>query len=181
MSHTDWLELAKLHPESTLVWLPADDIAGMEQLDQGATTPSKLIFSSTLLQEEFDKIPENLRAKSLVAYPFRLPEDMQPRVRFVTKWLEVRKEPATSMTIQSNAYFLNWMMTGVLRMMGDDFYRDYFLDVIDMMNDETYAIVNYPRLSFGPAQRYASKGCFLVSVDAGENPEVQAQSPWVIH
>ena len=73
------------------------------------------------------------------------------------------------------------MMTSVLRMMGDDFYRDYFLDVIDMMNDETYAIVNYPRVSFGLAQRYAPKGCFLVRIQDNGSLKLSTISPWVIH
>ncbi len=181
-SKTDWLKLAEQYPEATmLVWLSPEDFSHINRLGQEGTLPSRLIFSSTLLRQEFNKIPENLRAKSLVALPYRLPEDMQPRMRFVTKWLQVRKVPTTNLSIQSNVYFLNWMMTGVLRMMGNDFYRDYFLDIIDMMNDENYAIVNYPRLSFGAGQRYASKGCFLVEVGAGKQPELIQRSPWVIH
>ncbi len=164
-----------------LVWLAPEDFDQLDQLGKEAPLPSRLIFSSTLLRQEFNEIPENLRVKSLVAYPYRLPEDMQPRMRFVTKWLQVRKVPTTNLSIQSNVYFLNWMMTGALRMMGNDFYRDYFFDIIDMMNDENYAIVNYPRLSFGAGQRYASKGCYLVEVGAGKQPELIQRSPWVIH
>jgi hypothetical protein len=126
-------------------------------------------------------IPEGPREISLVTYPYRLPQGMQPRMRFVNKWLEVHKISETNFERQSNAYFLNLMMTGALRMLGDDFYRDYFLDVTDMMNDETYAIVNYPRVSFGPGQRFASKGCYLVRVGKGAQPELSSLSPWVSH
>ena len=78
-------------------------------------------------------------------------------------------------------YFLGWMLTGVTRMMSDDFYRDYFLDTFDMMHDETYAIATYPRVSFGPGQRYASKGCFVVKLSKGPQPEFVPVSGWVTH
>jgi hypothetical protein len=174
--------MAEQHPDATmLIWLPPEDLAHVGQLGRVDTEHPQLIFSSSLLRERFDVIPEELRATSLITYPHRLPGDMSLRMGFVKTWLQVRKLPQTNLAIQSKAFFTNWMMTGVLRMMGDDFYRDYFFDVIDMMNDETYAIVNYPRLSFGAGQRYALKGCYLVEVGAGKQPELIKRSPWVIH
>jgi hypothetical protein len=62
-----------------------------------------------------------------------------------------------------------------------NYYRDHFLDIIDMLEDEDDEIVNYPRLSFGPGQRYASKGCYIVQLSAGEKPEIIRKSDWVIH
>ena len=66
-------------------------------------------------------------------------------------------------------------------MMRHDFYRDYFLDVIDMMRDQYYAISTYSRLSFGPGQRYASKGCYIVQLTGGDEPKLEKKSNWVIH
>jgi hypothetical protein len=89
--------------------------------------------------------------------------------------------PVTNIQIQSKVYFLGWMLTGTVKMMGDDFYRDYFLDVLDMMRDEHYAIALYPRLSFGPGQRYASKGCYVVQLSEGPQSALVPVSGWVIH
>ena len=181
VSKSDWKALADEYPGATLLlWLPSDDLLHVRQLEQEKST-TRLIFSSSLLSNSFSTIPEELRDISLITYPYRLPKDMEPRKGFVKKWLEIRKIPETNLSIQSKAFFINWMMTGVLRMMGDDFYRDYFFDVVDMMNDETYAIVNYPRLSFGPAQRYASKGCYLTMPGPGIAAELVPRSSWVIH
>jgi hypothetical protein len=66
-------------------------------------------------------------------------------------------------------------------MMKSDFYRDYLLDVIDMMNFQTYTIAAYPRLSFGQGQRYASKGCYVVQLDEGSAPPLLPRSEWVTH
>jgi hypothetical protein len=50
-----------------------------------------------------------------------------------------------------------------------------------MLEDKGDTIANYPRLSFGPGQRYASKGCYIVQLSSGEKPEVIRKSDWVIH
>ncbi len=39
----------------------------------------------------------------------------------------------------------------------------------------------YERLSFGPGQRYASKGCFVVQLGKGPRPALVKKSAWVIH
>jgi hypothetical protein len=39
----------------------------------------------------------------------------------------------------------------------------------------------FERLSFGPGQRYASKGCYIVQLSKGEKPGLIKKSDWVIH
>jgi hypothetical protein len=63
-------------------------------------------------------------------------------------------------------------------MMRDDFYRDYFFDIADMMRDQYYSIAVYPRLSFGPGQRYASKGCYVVQLS--KDGTLEKVSNWVV-
>jgi len=64
-------------------------------------------------------------------------------------------------------------------MMKGHFYRDRLLEVVDMMQDET-TIPLYPRLSFGPGQRYISKGCYIVKLGSGATPKIIRASDWVI-
>ena len=59
LSDSDWLKLTEQYPKATiLVWLAPEDFVHIGQLGQEATLPSGLIFSSTLMREEFNKIPE---------------------------------------------------------------------------------------------------------------------------
>ncbi len=177
-----WKKLAKDYPDSNLlIWLSDEKLRHVDELEYFNLTSDKLIFSSTLINENYQAIPEALRDNSLLTYPYRLPEDKDSRMSFVKRWLKVHNVPSNNLDLQARAYFLNWLMTGVLRMLGDDFYRDYFLDVADMMNDEVYASAHFPRLSFGPGQRFASKGCYLVRLSPGAEPKLSAESPWVIH
>ena len=78
-------------------------------------------------------------------------------------------------------YFISSLLTTPLTMMKSNYYRDYLLERIDMMEDQTYTIGVYPRLSFGPGQRYASKGCYIVQLGKGPQPELVPKSNWVIH
>jgi hypothetical protein len=48
-----------------------------------------------------------------------------------------------------------------------------------MMQDDT-TIPLYPRLSFGPGQRYISKGCYIVRLGSGATPKIIRASDWVI-
>ena len=43
---------------------------------------------------------------------------------------------------------------------------------------------DYPdaeRISFGPGQRYAMKGCYIVQLSEGAKPELVKKSDWVSH
>jgi hypothetical protein len=42
-------------------------------------------------------------------------------------------------------------------------------------------VPDYERLSFGPAQRYASKGCYVLQLGKGPEPELLRKSDWVMH
>ena len=60
-----------------------------------------------------------------------------------------------------------------------DYYQDNFFDVISMAMDQESLV--YGRLSFGPGQRYASKGCYIVKLSKGPKPELIRMSEWVIY
>jgi hypothetical protein len=78
-------------------------------------------------------------------------------------------------------YFLGWMLPAGIKHMRSEFFREYFMEGFDMMVDQDYAIAVYPRLSFGPGQRYASKGCYIIQLSKGPKPELIKRSEWVIH
>jgi hypothetical protein len=65
--------------------------------------------------------------------------------------------------------------------MKGNFYRDYFLDLFEILGDQTASAVAVPRLSFGPGQRYASKGCYIVTLTKGGKPKIVRQSDWIVY
>ena len=178
-----WSRLTADHPGAVLaLWLQAGELSEVAAL-AAAEQRSPLIFASAgLLGDVLDTLPGELRSITFVTYPGSLPEDAGRSRLAVEGWLRAKGLPVTNYEIQARLYFLGWTLSQLVHMMRDDFYRDYFLDIADMMRDEYYAVASiYPRLSFGPGQRYASKGCYVVQLDDSDPPKLVKRSDWVIH
>lgn len=160
-------------------WLGMEDLSRLDR--PGESIPSMIIGSSTVTGEDLSLLPERLRPNTYFTYPHRLPGERARVISLVRPWLKHKKIPETNFDISSKMYFLGTLLTDVFMHMKSNFYRDHFLDVIDMFEDRDDTIANYPRLSFGPGQRYASKGCYIVQISSGEKPEIIRKSDWVIH
>ena len=174
-----WKKLAASHQGAIfLLWLDGDDLGSVGAVGEG---PSAVFVSSSLMGEDLFALPESMRDLTWITYPKSFAEDEQ-RSRLATEsWLKAKKLEITNFEIQARMYFLGWTLAPMVKMMRDDFYRDYFLDIVDMMRDQYYSIAVYPRLSFGPGQRYASKGCYIVQVTGGDEPKLEKRSNWVVH
>ena len=116
-----------------------------------------------------------------MTHPHSLPEYYDTKSMVLKRWLKIRDLPVTNLDIQSKMYFLGWMLPGAVKHMRSEFYRDYFLESFDMMIDQDYAVAVYPRLSFGPDQRYAAKGCYIVQLTGDDITEVKMVGDWVVN
>ena len=177
-----WKDLVAENKGAVLVvWLDGDDIASIGELATAETRPPMVIASSSTLGEAVLSVPEELRDIAFFTKPDSFPED-EVRSRLATEsWLRAKKLPITNFDIQARMYFLGWTLAPMVKMMRDDFYREYFFDIVDMMRDQYYSVAVYPRLSFGPGQRYASKGCYIVQLTGGDEPKLEKRSNWVVH
>ena len=59
-------------------------------------------------------------------------------------------------------------MEGVMHVRRN-FYRDYLLDGLDHVQRMARLVANYPRVSFGPEQRYLAKGSYVVDLKYRSN------------
>jgi hypothetical protein len=175
-----WSKLTAHSGNGILIfWLGMEDLTRLDS--PGENIPFLIIGSSTVIGKDLHELPERLRPNTYFTYPHRLPQDSGIVITLVRPWLKHKKIPETNFAISAKMYFLGTLLTDVFMHMKMNYYRDHFLDIIDMLEDEDDEIVNYPRLSFGPGQRYASKGCYIVQLSAGEKPEIIRKSDWVIH
>jgi hypothetical protein len=169
-------------PDIILLWLDQKDMRNVnEWLITTRQQPDHVFASWTLLQGNTSAIPDGLRDKTYLTYPRDLPDDNAINLSVLKRWLKARKIPETNLDIQSQMYFLGWMLPGAVSNMRSEFYRDYFMESFDMMRDQDYAIAVFPRLTFGPGQRYAAKGCYIVQLSKGKQPELIKMSDWVIY
>lgn len=168
-------------PQVVLAWLRPDSKL-FKTLDNWASNTESTVFaSSSLLGDEYSALSNDLKKRTLITYPYSLP-DTEQRSRFsVQRWHKARNIPLTDFTLQAKMYFLGWMLPGAIKHLRSEFYRDYFLEGFDMMVDQDYGIAVYPRLTFGPGQRYASKGCYLVKLDLTQEGVLTPVTDWVTY
>ena len=177
-----WKDLVAGNQGAVLVvWLAGDDMTSIGELAAIEPRPPMIFASSSMLSGAVLSLPVEVRGFTFLTKPDSFAEDEKRARVATTSWLRAKRLPVTNFEIQSKMYLLGGMLTGSVKMMRDDFYRDYFFDIVDMMRDQYYVIAVYPRLSFGPGQRYASKGCYIVQLTGGEEPKLEKRSNWVIH
>jgi len=177
-----WEQLAAAHPNSVLLsWLGSDDLAGLAALGDLAGRPSLLMVSSTMLGGNLSLIPDGVRDFTFITHPNLLPGEASYGAAIVTNWSSLRKIALPDAPETTKVFFLTRVLTRVLTDIGDDLYRDYFLDLFDESTDQVTIAATYPRLSFGPGQRYASKGCYIITLTKGPEPRIVRQSDWVIY
>jgi hypothetical protein len=86
------------------------------------------------------------------------------------------RDEALKITTLTNS--LMQQLTSLLMELKGNYYRDNLLDVAGMMPDQQYPL--YGRISFGTGQRFVARGCFIVQLSHGENPELVKKSGWDI-
>jgi hypothetical protein len=177
-----WRGVASAYKDAALVvWLGPADLAGIDALGSAEKQPSAIVVSATMLAGSLPSIPDPVRDFTFITYPSRLPGEDAYAAAMVEGWLHSRKSPKTNMDISSKMFFSTGILSQVLLNMRGDFYRDYFLDLLDVQGEQTMLIAAYPRVTFGPGQRYASKGCYIVTLTKGPQPKLFSQTDWVIH
>jgi hypothetical protein len=174
--------LAQEKPAILLLWAGPEAYAALEAMAADANKPEMVYLSSSLLKDGFLAVPDTVRAFTYITYPYRLGLEVTPGKDLGKGGMGVSKDAAlpvaTRNVAQKTGSSLS-LLSEIFMMMMTNFYRDYMLDIIGMCGDMKDS--PYERLSFGPGQRYASKGCYIVQLTSGANPAVVKKSAWVIH
>jgi hypothetical protein len=170
--------LIKRHqPTSIVLWGGPETIAALETV--AADTPLPDFFvSSRFLGKAMYAIPEALRERAYITYPYRLPE-MEKNFEGYGGLLRLgTKQHKDEKRIASRTFSMVHIFLLGLEELKLDFYRDNLLDVISMKPDQI--LPDYERYSFGPGQRYASKGCYIVQLGTGPQPKLLKRTDWVV-
>src|SRR5512133_212589 len=197
--------IAQKQPAAVLLWTGSGTLPALEAL-AGHTAAANMVYvSTTLLQQGIKAIPEKARAFTYISYPYRLTEESGLALTSARDMLRKGNIPVSSSRISTRLFSLHNVLlepfqvvkrhfnpTGLGRgqvtmeyqfesliHVQRNYYRDYLFDVIGMLADTSS--LDYERLSFGPGQRYASKGCYIVQLSSGPQPELIQKSDWVIH
>jgi len=177
-----WTRLIADYPDAVLlVWLGPEDMAGIQALAKGGGKPSTIFASAGMLRNNFAPLPDAIREQLLLTYPTRLPGDSAYATSLADGWMKHNWLTPANKAVAWQSYLLTRILPRIFLDMEGNLYRDYFLDIFDDGRDITNTSVLYTKLSFGPGQRYAVKGCYVVSLSPGNNQAVIPQSDWVVY
>ncbi|MGB3210383.1 MAG: ABC transporter substrate-binding protein [Desulforhopalus sp.] len=172
-----WQKLASKYPDAViLIWLGTEDLKGIEILGEIPGKPDMVFVSSTMINEALTSIPDEIRKFTYITYPYGLPEERDKNRISVEQFWRGRNIHPPSKAIAEKVFSGTGLFSYAFSGLKDNRYRDYFLDLFDMMEDQIGYGVRYPRMSFGPGQRYASKGCYIVKFS-----ELIKKSEWIIY
>jgi hypothetical protein len=148
-------------PATLVLWLPGSDVRRLGERPWGASPPGRIYLSSTLAGTAAAAALGAPNGEVYVVHPFALPKGSGERDR-VRIWLAARKVPPGDERLQTNAFFAAGITGDALDRMLDFFSRDYMLEWVEHMAEESVNPSAYPRLSLGPGQRFGSKGSYIL-------------------
>lgn len=195
----------KEQPDVILLWTSDQTGAILSELADMAVVPERVHIASTLLGNRLAEIPEKARPFTFISHPYRLDEWKDLIHVNARAWLKKNAVPITDERISTKLFTLTKVLLEPFQVVKRDFnpagqgnglvimeeqfemmmhvrrnyYRDYLLDVIDMMADTNS--LAFERVSFGQGQRYISKGCYIIRLSPGAQPGLIKESDWVIH
>jgi hypothetical protein len=172
-------ELAQKKPAALVLWDGPESLKTLEMLAAGKDRPATVLVSSSFLGRSMFSLNKQVRDFTYMTYPYgitQLPEEKSPYLMVGLKKFNAEANTVVTTRISQQSYILTLILDMALWDMKDNFYRNNLLDVIGMIMDQDVPL--YERLSFGPGQRYASKGCYIAQ--AGKSGLVK-KSSWVIH
>ena len=170
--------IAKHKPAALMVWDDDEIIKSLASLVGLKAGPGFVFASGTWMKDALLTLPEDLREKVYFTYPYRLPQE-EPRYQSIArKVLAGKRYEDFDSVILRKSYIAQEVLGKALMEMRGEYYRDFLLDTIGMFADSYPPL--YERISFGPGQRYSSKGCYIVQVGKGEKPQLERRSEWDI-
>jgi cytochrome c len=153
---------------AVVLWLNRDEVGALQL---SSLEGARVYLSSTLLGADF-ALPALVASNVFVAHPYALPGEASQRFLRVSGWMTGQGLPPAKgpeRRIADQTFFTMTLLNEGVMHVNKNFYRDYMLEVMDHFSGfESFSSL-YPRLSFGPGQRYLSKGCHLVRLDGSDS------------
>ena len=125
-------------------------------------------------------LPIHHKPNTYITYPYDLGE---MGIKYTSMDLALlRSKGITSKKpeLLAKAAILNNVLSEIFMKFDRYFYRDYLLDMASELADKSRLIPLYTRISFGPGQLYASKGCYITQLDPVGSRTLLRKSEWVI-
>jgi hypothetical protein len=167
-------------PSLLVLWLGPADLDAYSKTHACADDRRTLYASSSLLGRTTMAIPERLRSRLRLTYPRTLPGREDPHLFRVRSWFRSQGVGDEHEVVRLNTYLTLSLTEHALERMVDHFSHDYFLECVEHELESMDNPGVFPRLSLGPGQRYASKGCYIVAPARDRDGGLEAVSGWIV-
>lgn len=138
-------------------------------LDTFNRAPVPLFFSSSLLENAWDALPESLSRRGTMAHLTAVPGERDSALTRFHIW--ARKLSISHERHQALAYFSLLAFTENYKHMQQYLLRDYFLDKFEHSSSLTSYLPLYTRGSITPGQRVLSLGGYIIDLNGQRPPE----------
>lgn len=170
----------KADAETVILWLPPEELEGVSLAGTEQEIAGHVYLSSSMLGGIFAPVPLILGKRVKLVHPFVLPQNQEVVFKRVQVWIEKRKIPLTDHRILGQTYYACMILGEGFMHIKRHFYRDYLLDALDHGNAKSIYSVNYPRLSYGPGQRYLAKGAFIIEHTGFGTKKLPDPATWIV-
>jgi hypothetical protein len=160
-----------------VAWLRPADVAALA-IPLDARTA--LFMSGVMGGLERSPLPQALRERTRLAYPFELPERRRVRMDFAFGWFRIRQVPVVAEQVQADTFLACGLLSETLNHLSDTFVRDYLIERIEDLVEHRLITGYYPRLTLASGQRFASKGGYLVRLGTDRVASLVTDSDWIV-
>ncbi len=163
-----------------VIWSEADTAPVVAALNETRPRAGRIVLPSTALGVAKAELDEALRAKVRFTHRHELPTGYHPRQYRVRAWFHTRGVGLPAPRLQLQTYYALTMIQYGLEHMISDFHRDYMIEIIEHEAENELNTGTHPQLALGPGQRFASKGSYIVALDAEAKGGFKAVSDWIV-
>ncbi|MBI5889601.1 MAG: ABC transporter substrate-binding protein [Nitrosomonadales bacterium] len=168
-------------PQTLILWLNDADLADFPLQRAAPPEMNSLYVSASLVAQtgrlqQADGWMDKLR---IVDQSEPAPRRAQHLAR-MNVWLRARNIPLADERLQANAFFAASIAGDALAHMDENFSRDYFIERVEHMTEQSLFHSVYPRLSLGPGQRFASKGGYVTGFAQDGVRGTAQRGDWIV-
>lgn len=157
-------------PSAVVLWIRPDGPGGLGLPDDPSSLPDRIYLPSRFAEGRNLRVPESRKDRVFLLHPYILPAEKEARMARANAWLRGRGMGRSEDRLQVNTLFAAALAMEALDHLLGNFSRDYFIEWIEHQAEDALTPSAYPRMALGPGQRFASKGCYILtySKDAGD-------------
>jgi ABC-type branched-subunit amino acid transport system substrate-binding protein len=174
------LETRAQRADALVLWPGRHQEAALAALSETKSAVKIVSLPSDALESAERGARKALPQDVVFTYPYELPTVYNSRVFRVRQWMNSRNLEIRYPRLQLQAYYALTLIQYGLEQILDDYFRDYLIEAIEHEAESHLDNGTHPTLALGPGQRFASKGAYVVQLEAGAEGNIRAVSDWIV-